>query len=164
MKKTDTIFSSAGVVAGAVSIASGFYLARSVSHLSEQINELSYSSSVSDYFSSFFSSGASSVDTNEIILLKICEICAKGFGLLLIIIGLIAALAFGMKLMNSISDDVQFVPPMPAGMMPVCPPDEYCGCYGPEGEFFAPPAPETVSPAASGEGNIPDAPQENINS
>lgn len=100
MSKKLPFFPAFGCLSGAMSVAAGFYLDRSAKSTAAQLlaAQSPTGNGYGDLFSYYFGSQPQTVDASAQILAGIYELIAKGFGLLLIFLGLIAVFGFASKI------------------------------------------------------------------
>ena len=141
MKKKNIFFPVLGCLSGVAGVVSGFVLSCSVKDTVSSLAKPALTADSPqnfDFYSYFFgSSQTASVDDTALMTAKLIELCGKGFGLLLIFIGLFTVCYFGFKIEKALTAPdfpPPFMPPeqaFPCGMTQENPaPDD--GAYAPE--------------------------------
>ena len=152
MKKKNIFFPILGCLSGAAGVASGFVLSCSVKDTVSALTSkvaIDNAGSSYDFYSYFFGNTQTvSVDDTALMTAKLVELCGKGFGLLLIFIGLFTVCYFGSKIEKALR-----APDFPPPFVPA--PEEYSAPvqnYTTAEDYTAPA--EGVYPPA-GEYNVP---------
>ncbi|MBQ8944881.1 MAG: hypothetical protein IJ050_10375 [Clostridia bacterium] len=117
MNKKVLFFPAAGCLSGVASVASGFILSCGVKDTVSALTKgavIDRADESFDFYSYFFGgSQAASVDDTALMAAKLVELCGKGFGLLLIMLGLFAVCFFGCKIEKAVK-----APAFAPGCMP----------------------------------------------
>ena len=152
MKKKSIFFPILGCLSGVGGVVSGFVLSCSVK---ETVSALTKKAAIDsagggyDFYSYFFggSTQTASVDDAALMTAKLVELCGKGFGLLLIFIGLFTVCYFGYKIERELRAPA-FPPPfMPEGEYAPQSFDAPVQNYAAPAEEYAAPAEDYTAPA-----------------
>ena len=147
MKKKNIFFPILGCLSGVGGVVSGFVLSCSVKDTVSALTKKVAIDSADqnfDFYSYFFGNTQSaSVDDTALMIAKLIELCGKGFGLMLIFIGLFTVCYFGYKIermLNAPDFPPAFIPQNPdfSYGAPVEEPVADEGIYEPSQGYIAP--------------------------